>query len=58
MLMHEKTCVIPIVVYRFTGYVMTSIITLRKRWLNLDVFMPKILFLISYNVRCHVINRI
>ena len=48
----------PPVVYRFTGNVMTSIITLRKKWQNLDVFMPKILFLFSYNVRCHVINRI
>ena len=48
----------PPVDYRFTGNVMTSIITLRKRWPNLDVFMPKIRFLISYNVRCYVINRI
>ena len=48
----------PLVVYRFTGNVMTSIITLRKRWQNLDVFTPKKRFLISYNVRCHVINRI
>ena len=48
----------PLAVYRFTGNFMTSIITLRKKWQNLDVFVPKILFLISYNVRCHVINRI
>ena len=48
----------PLVVYRFTGNVMPSIITLRKEWQNLDVFTPKIRFLISYNVRCHVINRI
>ena len=47
-----------LVVYRFTGNVMTSIITLHKRWQNLDIFTPKIRFLISYNVRCHVINRI
>ena len=31
----------PLVVYRFSGNVMTSIITLRKRWQNLDMFMPK-----------------
>ena len=48
----------PLVVYRFMGKVMTSIITLRKRWPNLDVFMPNIRFLISYNVRCYVINKI
>ena len=31
----------PLVVYRFSGNVMTPIITLRKRWQNLDVFTQK-----------------
>ena len=31
----------PLVVYRFSVNVMTSIITLRKRWQNLVVFTPK-----------------
>ena len=37
----------PLVVYRFSGNVMTSIITLRKRWQNIDVFTLKIRFLIN-----------
>ena len=31
----------PQVVYRFSGNIMTSIITLCKRWQNLDGFTPK-----------------
>ena len=31
----------PLMVYRFSGNVMTSIIMLRKRWQNLVVFTPK-----------------
>ena len=31
----------PLVVYIFLGNVMTSLITLRKRWQNLDFFTPK-----------------
>ena len=31
----------PLVVYRFLGNVMTSIITLRKRGQNVDVFTPE-----------------
>ena len=55
MFMHEKTCVIPKVVYIFSGnvMVMTSIITFRKRLLNLEVFTLKMRFF-----KCHVINRI
>ena len=34
----------PLVVYRFTGNVMTSIITLRKKWQHLDVFTPRMCF--------------
>ena len=30
-----------LVVYRFSGNVMTCIIILRKRWQNLDFFTPK-----------------
>ena len=41
MLMQRKTCLFSKVVYRFSGNVMTSIITLRKRWQNLDVSTPK-----------------
>ena len=40
----------PLVVYRFSGNVMTSIITLRKRLPNIDIFMPKMQFLINFNV--------
>ena len=39
-----------LVVYRFLGNVMTFIITLHKRWQNLDVFMPKLQFSINFNV--------
>ena len=34
----------PLVVYRFAGNVMTSIITLRKIRENLEVFTPKMQF--------------
>ena len=40
----------PLVVYRFSGNGMTSNITLRKRWQNLDVFTPKMRFLINFHV--------
>ena len=36
----------PLVVYRFSGNVTTSIIMLRKRWLNVDVFTQKMRFCI------------
>ena len=39
----------PLVVYRFSGNVMTSIITLRKRWPNFDIFTPKMRFLSNFN---------
>ena len=35
----------PLVVYRFSGNVMTFIMTLRKIMENLDVFTPKMQFL-------------
>ena len=37
----------PLVVNRFYGNVMTSIITLRKRGQNVDVFTPQMRFLIN-----------
>ena len=40
----------PLVVNRFSGNVMTSIITLLKRWQNLEVFVPKNVILINFNV--------
>ena len=40
----------PPVVYRFTEIIMTSIITLCKRWQNIDVFTPKMGFLVNFNV--------
>ena len=40
----------PLVVYRFSGSIMTSIITLHKRWENPDVFTPKMWVLINFNV--------
>ena len=42
-----------LVVYRFTGNVMTSIITLRKIREHLNVFTPKLQFLSVY---CNVIT--
>ena len=39
----------PLVVYRFSRNVMTSIIPLRKRWQNLDVSTQKKRFLIDFN---------
>ena len=46
----------PLVVYRFPGNVLTSIITLRKIMENLDVLKTKnAIFKYFY---CHVINRI
>ena len=48
MLMHEKTCVIPIVVYRFTGKFMTSITTL----LLPRCFQVLCLVLVGYAVLC------
>ena len=41
MLMHRKACLIPIVVYRKTGKLMTSIIILHKIRESLDNFTPK-----------------
>ena len=38
----------PLVVYRFTGNVMTSITTLRKIREPLDVFTPKMQFLVFF----------
>ena len=40
----------PLVVCRFSVNVITSIITLLKRWQNLDVFTPKMQFLINFHV--------
>ena len=40
----------PLVVYRFTGNVMTSITTLRKIREPLDVFTPKMQFLVFFYV--------
>ena len=40
---------IPRVVYRFSGNVMTSIITLHIRWQSLDVFTLKMQFFINFN---------
>ena len=39
----------PLVVYRFSGNVITSIITLHKIREKLDVFTPKMQFLMSYD---------
>ena len=39
-----------LVVYRFLGNVMASIITLLKRWQNLDVFKAKMQFLINFDI--------
>ena len=44
----------PLVVYRFTGNVMTSITTLRRQWQNYNVFTPEMRF----QSICHMINRI
>ena len=40
----------PLVVYRFSENVMTSILTLHKIRENLDVFTPKMQFLSIFNV--------
>ena len=37
----------PLVVYRFSGKFITSIISLRIRWQKLDVYMPKLQFIIN-----------
>ena len=44
----------PLVVYRFTGNVITSITTLRTWWQNHNVFTPEMRF----QRICHMINRI
>ena len=44
----------PLVVYRFTGNVMTSITTLRTWWQNHNVFTQEMRF----QSICHMINRI
>ena len=44
----------PLVVYRFTGNVMTSITTLRTLGQNYNVFTPEMRF----QRICHMINRI
>ena len=44
----------PLVVYRFTGNVMTSITTLRTCWQNHNLFTPEMRF----QSICHMINRI
>ena len=44
----------PLVVYRFTGNVITSITTLRIWWQNHNVFTPEMRF----QSICHMINRI
>ena len=41
----------PLVVYRFSGNVMTSIITLNKIRENLDIFTPKMQLLSIFNVK-------
>ena len=48
----------PLVVYRFSGNVITSIITLHRRWQNLDVFTPKMWFLINFNVMWYIESNI
>ena len=40
----------PLVVYRLVRKVITSIIMLRTRWQNLDIFTPKVRFLSYFNV--------
>ena len=40
----------PLVVYRYSGNVMMSVITLRKRWQNLYVFKSIMWFSINFNV--------
>ena len=40
----------PLLVYKFSGNVITFIVTFRKRWRNLDVFTSKVRFLINLNV--------
>ena len=44
----------PLVVYRLTGNVMTSITTLRTIWQNDNVYTPEMMF----QSICHMINRI
>ena len=44
----------PLVVYRFTGNVITSITTLRTWWQNHNVFTPEM----GFQRICHMINRI
>ena len=41
----------PLVVYRFSGNVMTSIITLNKIRENLDIFTPKMQLLSIFTVK-------